>query len=144
MVEEHNFDVIIETSGTDSTYIKQDYREPVVLSNFNEVSYGFRSIIYISATLYIMENIIDISEINIKTSTSAEDEGETVKPIGSGISYSMTPNTQPIPPTLLATSVKSVSTLSLTLSVPLTTKYNFKFILLLTFLIHFAKIHINY
>lgn len=259
-VESHNFEVIKEPG----IYVKQDYREPVVLSNFNEVSYGYRTIMYISGTLYIMEGIIDIDDLAIGVNiisplTPAEiternncfDEGNTtneistpfyvtteklknkvvaenvsaigfyyygtkdgntvplikvngylchqfvitstdcileddqgtageifnfsqtpsltfqflpmgddpdywdsidsgtiggadyykvfpdiitdriyhfseqVRPIASSLGYSMSPNTQPIPPSKLATSVKSVATFSMSLTVPLTDKYQF-------------------
>ncbi len=117
LVAAHNFESVID--GT--TYVKQDYREPVVLSNFNEVSYGYRTIMYISATLFIMENVIDITDLTIKVGSALP---EAVKPINFNIAYSMTPNTQPIPPDRIATSVKSVATFSLTLSVPMV-GYNF-------------------
>lgn len=255
LVEQHNFEAIIENG----TYVKQDYREPVVLSNFNEVSYGYRTIMYISATLLIMEDVADVEDLSItvqdtillnptvsssvindyfihgnrtdkpsdvfyvdktallnKYSTltdppsrikiSMDDNGETVmkfenrtirsfevnfvsqiiqtvnetggtrnyflsqidgfilqflpasenveitytneeaflavfnnlinkrqigglteylKPIDFSIVYAMTPNTQPIPPAKIATSVKSVATFAISFSVPLTTSYNF-------------------
>lgn len=113
LVASHNFEVVIENN----TYVKQDYREPVVLSNFNAVSYGYRSVMYISATLYVMEDIIDVSTITIGT--------ETVRPVSFSVSYSMTPNTQQIPPDKLSTSVKSLASFSITLSVPLTSTYSF-------------------
>ena len=261
LVASHNFEAIIENG----TYVKQDYREPVVLSNFNEVSYGYRTIMYISATLFIMENVIDVNDLTIATNdyrlidlseteledlennftegnytnktspkyfvdyrtlrekrtsegiinniglyndggSSSELEGrlivnnyqcasfiisgsdcilqdtngntieefsilgegsftiqfmsiandeecsfeyineidftkvfpkiitkkvlgyrtvERVKPISASIIYAMTPNTQPIPPDKIATSVKSVATFALTLTVPLTNTYHF-------------------
>lgn len=120
LVATHNFEVVI--SGT--TYVKQDYREPVVLSNFNEVSYGYRTLMYINATLFIMENVIDLTDFTIKID-SEEVQGESVKPISASLAYSMTPNTQPIPPAKIATSVKSVSTFSLTFAVPLISDYSF-------------------
>lgn len=113
LVASHNFETII----TEGTYIKQDYREPVILSNFNEVAAGYRSVMYISATLFIMENLIDVSEFTI--------DDEDVKPINFNIAYTMTPNTQPIPPSKIATSVKSVASFSVSFSVPLTTDYAF-------------------
>lgn len=250
LVDSHNFEAVIDGG----TYIKQDYRQPVVLSNFNEVSYGYRTLMYISATLFIMENVMDIEDFSIRTGirefrnlegsqitikdewfsgeypgnvgdsplyvvdTNLIDEpsgigmyfdidgeavmyvngvlcykfifddekvelydkeghnfdtyyyssnryvtiqfkninGETVnssfvnhedyiavfpdivtqyvyddrtvdevKPISFVMSYSMTPNTQPIPPQRIATSVKSVSTFSVTLGVPLISDYQF-------------------
>ena len=114
LVASHNFEVIIE----DSTYVKQDYREPVVLSNFNAVAYGYRSVMYVSATLYIMEDIIDISDLSINTDSD-------VKPLSFSISYVMTPNTQQIPPEKLSTSVKSMSSFSISFVIPLTDNYTF-------------------
>lgn len=119
IVEAHNFEATTENG----IFVKQDYRQPVVLSNFNEVSYGYRSILYVSATLLIMENVIDIKNLVIRV--EGEDEDEDVEPISVGIAYSMTPNTQPIPPKKIATSVKSVATFSMSLVVPLTSKYKF-------------------
>lgn len=252
LVDSHNFEAVIDGG----TYIKQDYRQPVVLSNFNEVSYGYRTLMYISATLFIMENVMDIEDFSIRTGVrefrnlsaaqaSIKDDwfngdypGEVgyspeyivdtneltnltdaiglgwivddqpimyvdgtlcysfrfhndravllngegvdiktiyysqqryitiqfygpedvetadhsfinyadysqlfpdivtqyvyddrtydeVKPISFVMSYSMTPNTQPIPPQRIATSVKSVSTFSVTLGVPLISDYQF-------------------
>ena len=118
LVDSHNFEALIDGG----TYIKQDYRQPVVLSNFNEVSYGYRTLMYISATLFIMENVMDIEDFSIKI---GESDAESIKPISFVMSYSMTPNTQPIPPQRIATSVKSVSTFSVTLGVPLTSDYQF-------------------
>lgn len=107
LVASHNFEVIIE----DGIYVKQDYREPVILSNFNAVSYGYRSVMYISATLYIMKDLLDVSNLSIN--------GVEVKPLSFSISYSMTPNTQQIPPDKLSTSVKSIASFSISFVVPL-------------------------
>ena len=120
LVATHNFEAILDAET--STYVKQDYREPVVLSNFNEASYGYRTIMYISATLFIMEGVIDISNFKIQVE---EEDVEDVKTISCNVAYAMTPNTQPIPPSKIATSVKSVSTFSLSFAVPLTSAYNF-------------------
>lgn len=117
-VEKHNFEAIIENG----TYIKQDYREPVVLSNFNEVSYGYRTLMYISGTLFIMDDIMDVTNFTIAVGESAV---ESVKPINFNIAYSMTPNTQPIPPDRLATSVKSLATFAITFTVPMISDYSF-------------------
>ena len=113
LVDSHNFEVIIDNG----TFIKQDYRQPVVLSNFNEVSYGYRTIMYISATLLIMENVMDINSFKIGT--------ETIEPISFTMTYSMTPNTQQIPPDKLATSVKSLATFSIAFAIPLLNTYTF-------------------
>ena len=69
LVESHNFEAFIDNGS----YIKQDYRQPVVLSNFNEVSYGYRTLMYISATLFIMENVMDIEGFSIRIADMFED-----------------------------------------------------------------------
>ena len=131
-VSDNNF----KAMSVDGTYIKQDYREPVVLSNFNEVQYGYRTLMYISGTLYLMDNLLDISTTdannkihrNAFTMTTGEGQSavtEIVKPVNFNIAYSMTPNTQPIPPAKLATSVKSLATFAITLTVPMTDRYEF-------------------
>lgn len=119
LVADHNFEAKFYDNGI---YVKQDYREPVVLSNFNEVSYGYRTLMYISGTLFIMNNAVDVSSFTIQI---GENTPESVKPINFNIAYSMTPNTQPIPTNRLATSVKSLATFSISFTVPLISNYNF-------------------
>ena len=131
LVVTHNFEAIIDSG----TYIKQDYREPVVLSNFNDTSYGYRTIMYISATLFIMEDVTDISvtvdgvthdnSFSITTGTSAVPITEVVRPISFNMAYSMTPNTQQKSSEHISSSVKSVSTFSVSFVVPFTSNYNF-------------------
>lgn len=104
-----------ETSGT--TFVKHQYTNPVVISNFNEVSYGYRSVIYISGTLYIMENVSDIKELKITVDSTQI----SVDPLNFTFSYGMTPNTQQISGNYIATSVKSVATASFGMSIPFTT-----------------------
>lgn len=94
-----------------TTYVKQQYSSPVVLSNFNEVSYGYRSIVYVTGTLYVMENVVDIYSLEI--------DGTEYKPLTFGFSYQMTGNTQAVGTSILAETVKSVATFTVTLSVPL-------------------------
>ena len=131
-VSDNNF----KAMSVDGTYIKQDYREPVVLSNFNEVQYGYRTLMYISGTLYLMDGLLDISTTdanskpvrNAFTMTTGEGQSavtEIVKPVNFNIAYSMTPNTQPIPPAKLATSVKSIASFAVTFTVPMTDRYEF-------------------
>ena len=48
-----------------NTFIKQQYSSPVVMSNFNEVAYGYRSVLYVSATLYIIDNLMDITDLKV-------------------------------------------------------------------------------
>ena len=42
-----------------NTFVKQQYSSPVVMSNFQEAAYGYRSVLYISCTLYLLNNFND-------------------------------------------------------------------------------------
>lgn len=97
------------TSGND--WIKQQYTDPVVLSNFNTVDFGYRSVLYVSATLYIMKDVIDVSNVTI--------DGDPIVPLSFSFSYSMTTNTQPKATESIASSQKTVSSFAITMSVPL-------------------------
>lgn len=94
-----------------TTYIKQQYNSPVVLSNFNEISYGYRSIVYVTGTLYLMEDVVDIDTLTI--------DSKTYKPLSFGFSYQMTGNTQAVGTSVLAETVKSIATFTITMTVPL-------------------------
>ena len=52
-----------------ATYVKQQYSAPVVLSNFNEVEAGYRSVIYVTGTLYLMDDVVDIDTLTIDSAT---------------------------------------------------------------------------
>lgn len=125
--DRNNFQVVMDGN----TYIKQQYTQPVVLSNFNEVAYGYRSVLYISCTLLIMDDLLDIYTLDsngeqvrntIKIKTGSQDY-EVVNVLAFNFSYSMTPNTQPIPPSRLSTSVKSVATFGINFVIPPKGKY---------------------
>ncbi len=98
-------------SLSDETYVKQQYSSPVVLSNFNEVSYGYRSVIYVAGTLYLMEDVVDIDSLTI--------DGVEYKPLTFSVAYQMTGNTQAVGTSRIAQTVKNIATLTYTLSVPL-------------------------
>lgn len=105
--ESHNWQLV--ESG--STWIKQQYNSPVVLSNFDENTIGYRSVYYITGTLYIMEDVLDFKNVKIN--------GVDVKPLGMTFAYSMSGNTQQIGGQKIASTVKSISTLSLTITLPM-------------------------
>lgn len=107
----YNFEAISEVDGTTSIWVKQQYSDPVVLSNFNTVNYGYRSVLYISATLYIMENVIDVKNLEI--------DDEDIEALNFNISYSMSTNTQQLAEQFIANSVKTVSTFAISMSVPM-------------------------
>lgn len=103
-------------AGTfDGTFIKQQYTSPVVMSNFNEVNYGMRSVLYVSATLFIMENISDVENLKIM--------GVSVKPLSFQWSYQMSGNTQPIGGDMIASTVKNMATFQAALSIPVLNNY---------------------
>lgn len=105
--ETYNWNVIEENN----TYIKQQYNSPVVLNNYVEVGYGYRSVLYVTGTLFIMENVVDVQNLTI--------DGNTVKPLSFNIAYSMSTNTQQLPDKWIATSMKTVSTFSISMSIPM-------------------------
>ena len=94
----------------DGTFVKHQYSSPVVMSNFNEAAYGYRSVLYVSATLVIMENVIDIENLQI--------DNINIKPLLFALQYSMSGNTQPINKENIASTVKSISTFSCSLQLP--------------------------
>ena len=110
LAKKYNFEAISKTINGTNIWVKQQYSDPVVLSNFNAVDYGYRSIMYMSATLYIMYNVVDIKELTI--------DGVAITPLASSLSYSSSMNTQQFFTRYIAQSVKSISTLSLTITVP--------------------------
>ena len=100
-----------EENGVSHTlWVKQQYSDPVVLSNFNMVAYGYRSVLYISATLYIMKDVVDLRFLTI--------DGQDIIPLSFDLAYSMNPNTQQMPTEFIARSIKSVSTLAITITIP--------------------------
>lgn len=104
---DNNWQLIIE--GT--THIKQQYNSPVVLNNYVEVAYGYRSVLYVTGTLYIMENVVDVTNVQI--------DRKDVKPLSFNISYSMATNTQQMSTEEIASSLKTVSTFAITLTIPM-------------------------
>lgn len=116
-----NWQMVID--GT--TYVKQQYSSPVVLSNFNDIGYDFRSVLYMSGTLIQMDDVVDISTtlsdvvyegaISVKI---GENTAEIIKPITFQFQYNTGCDTQPIGGQTISSSVKSVSTFSLIFTIP--------------------------
>lgn len=117
----YNFEAISQTYTVNgvphSIWIKQQYTDPVVLSNFNTVAYGYRSVLYISATLFIMEDVGDVRNLTINS--------EPIEPLNFNISYSMSTNTQELPSHPIAKSKKTVSTFAVSMTVPVLLKSSF-------------------
>ena len=115
LANRYNF-TVYKDSGS-GTYVKYQYTDPVVLSNFNGVSYGYRSVLYLTVTLRIMENVVDLGYTD---SEEVYHPGcicigtEILKPLSFSLSYSMTPNSQQLASKNIASSEKSVSNFALT------------------------------
>lgn len=100
-----------ENEVSHNIWVKQQYSDPVVLSNFNTVAYGYRSVLYMAATLYIMYDVLDVANLTI--------DGDAIEALNFNISYSMSTNTQQLTTEFIANSVKTVSTFAITMSVPM-------------------------
>lgn len=99
------------TDIQDNIYTKHQYSTPVVLSNFEDVSNGYNSMLYVSGTLAIMENVLDVKNIKI---------GRIEIPIlAFNMSYSMSGNTQQMPSNNIASTIMDVSTISFGLTLAL-------------------------
>ena len=78
-----------------------------------------------------MENLIDIytfDENDEEIRNAITINNEIVKVLSFNLAYSMTPNTQPIPPQKIATSVKSIATFSIVFTIPPKSTSIYKFL----------------
>ena len=103
--ETYNFQVIVDGS----TYIKNMYTTPSVLSNFNLIGIGMRTVLYISATLFVLDNVCDIKDLII--------DSKAVEILNGTLGYTMSGDTQPFNDGF-ATTVKSYAVNVLTFNVP--------------------------
>lgn len=108
--ETYNFSV----SNEGTTYIKHMYSTPAVLSNFNLIGIGLRTVLYINTTLFILYNVIDINNLKVKVG-SMENYLDLI-PMSSTIGYTMSGDTQDVDGTYAKT-VKRVATFVMTLNV---------------------------
>ena len=53
------------TTKESTTAVKHQYSTPVVLNNFNLIGMGLRSVLYISANLNILDNLLDMTDIKV-------------------------------------------------------------------------------
>lgn len=106
-VERTNFSV--QAEGT--TYVKHMYSTPSVLSNFNLIGIGMRTVLYVNATLFVLEDVMDITDLKV--------DGSAVDAISATIGYTMTGDTQPFGGGYAKTR-KSFATFVLTLNVSCT------------------------
>lgn len=103
-----------KTYLSNGTFVKFQFTNPVVMSNFNEVKAGYRTILYMTTNLVIMENIADISDLKI--------DGIDIKPISVNINYTMSPDTQQMSredtAKYISKSVKATSGFAISLVIP--------------------------
>lgn len=113
--KKYNFEAVSQTykddqNVTHTIWVKQQYSDPVVLSNFNTVDYGYRSVLYIAVNLFIMYDVVDLKDLKI--------DGADYKALTWDMAYSMTPNTQQVSNEYISKSIKSVSSLAITITLP--------------------------
>ena len=101
------FNFAVESSG--ATYVKHQYSTPTVLSNFNLVGVGYRSVLYINTTLYILEGVMDINGMTV--------DGNEIDVLSATIGYTMSGDTQPFGGGLAVTE-KNFATLVMTVNTP--------------------------
>lgn len=104
--EQNNF----KSVTIDSNFVKQSFSTTSVVNNFNPVGVGFRSLIFMSATLTITGDVVDVTALSV--------DGVAVKFISASMSYGADPDTQPFPSEKLNVSVKRFASLSFALQVP--------------------------
>ena len=105
--ERYNFKVEIDGS----TYVKHMYATPAVLSNFNLIGIGLRTVLYVNTTLFILEDVMDITDLEV--------DGEKIDAISATIGYTMTGDSQPFDSGYAKTE-KSFATFVMTVNVSCT------------------------
>lgn len=101
---------MVITEGT-SKY-KLQFSQPMVMSNFEVVGAGYRSVLFISANTYELQNAADIENNTIKI------DGNDVKIISMSVGYGANMNTEQFPLFEIAKSIKTTAALTLTLTIP--------------------------
>lgn len=108
-------------AGTTTT--KMQYSNAVVLNNFNVVGVGVRSVLYVSATLYDLENIVDLVEFTKTVGTETITgklfiDDEKLNYTAFQLNYVMSGDCQPFPSAQFAKTVKTVQTLNVVVTIP--------------------------
>jgi hypothetical protein len=98
------------TIGND--FVKQAFSTPTIVNNFNGVGLGFRSVMFMNATLTITGNVVDLTDLVI--------DGVSTKVINASISYNADPDNQPFPNDKLNTSIKRFANFMLSVQLPYT------------------------
>lgn len=69
----------LKTIPDDNDFIKQIWNTPNVINNFNEVSYGYRSLLYTTGTIIIGKNSSPLSELYFYVDGNEENQSEQNK-----------------------------------------------------------------
>ena len=110
--EKYNFNVIHDGS----TYVKHMYSTPAVLSNFNLIGVGLRTVLYVNTTLFILENVMDIRDLEVVIQGVNDGHPIKIDAISATIGYTMSGDAQPFGGGHAIT-VKNFSTFVLTVNV---------------------------
>ena len=108
---------------TNGVYMKQQYSTPAVISNFNDVSNEYRSLLYFSGYIFIIDDILDLTSLTITLKVNNVDTAIEVKPSDFQFDYAMQGNTQPVGGNKISTTTKSTSTNDISIVVPAIEKY---------------------
>ena len=84
---------LVFTFDNEGYTIKQALKNPVDVSNFNEVFEGYRAVFYLTGTFYIGVNSNPITAINIKCQEDSLDED--IQFISAQLSFDAQPDSQP-------------------------------------------------
>ena len=123
--EESNFNV----SKEGNTIVKHSYSQPAVLSNFNQIDVGSRSIVYIPGSLQVMEGLKlfksgnNYGEISVYREGWVDNQDQAkavaVKYLSIALDYSMVGDTQQFPSGEISKTIKSTATVANSLILPL-------------------------
>lgn len=110
--ETYNFNVIPDGA----TYVKHMYATPAVLSNFNLIGIGLRTVLYVNTTLFILDDVMDITNLQVEISGVNNGDPIDIDMISATIGYTMTGDSQPFS-SGHAITVKNFSTFVMTINV---------------------------
>lgn len=95
----------------DNNFVKQSFSTASVVNNFNPVGSGFRSVLFMSATLTITGSVVDIQSLVVDTVTTTF--------ISAVLGYSSEPDSQPFPSlSPLNVSIKRFASMAFSLQIP--------------------------
>ena len=103
--------------GNSKDMLKMTYTSPVVLSNFNMVGHGYRSVLYSSINLYVLLNVVDVEDLKIN--------GESISYTTCSTAYTMTADVQDFNTSNFVKSVKSKQSFAMTIALSPTTSQFF-------------------